>query len=303
MSTATDVTTFSLVPSSFEDAIKISKLLASSDLVPKDFKGKPENCVVAIAWGQEIGLGALQALQGIAVINGRPALWGDAALAVVRAHPDFEDIEETIEGEGDKKTATCTIKRKGKAPTTRTFSIADAKKANLHNKPGPWTQYENRMLQMRARGFCMRDAFTDALKGFKTAEEVQDTEKEINPMDTQDRPVVVMPSAAVKTEQPVDAVFEELKDIDTGDAVVPAPDAAPKPQETTAAPERTLDEDAGGVVTLSNSQIRIIRTKLVAANLEESEMVKAFTETGRIEAIASSECNAMLAWIKNGGRA
>lgn len=303
MSTATDVTTFSLVPSSFEDAIKISKLLASSDLVPKDFKGKPENCVVAIAWGQEIGLSALQALQGIAVINGRPALWGDAALAVVRAHPDFEEIEETIDGEGDKKTATCTIKRKGKSPTTRTFSIADAKKANLHNKQGPWQQYENRMLQMRARGFSMRDAFTDALKGFKTVEEVQDTEKEINPLDTTDRPAVVMPSAAVKTEQPVDAVFEELKDIDTAGTDATVPEDVSKPQETVTVSEKMFEEETGGVVTLSNSQIRIIRTKLVAANLEESEMVKAFTETGRIEAIASSECNAMLAWIKNGGRA
>lgn len=296
MSNNTDVTTFSLVPSSFDDAIKISKLLAASDLVPKDFKGKPENCVVAIAWGQEIGLGALQALQGIAVINGRPALWGDAALAVVRAHPDFEDIEETIAGDGDKKTATCTIKRKGQAPTTVTFSIADAKTAGLYKKQGPWTNYENRMLQMRARGFALRDAFTDALKGFKTAEEVQDTEKEINPEP--DRPTVIMPTAA--KPEPVDAVFEELKDIDAvATTDKPQPEVVQTAKTTETQPTREVSD---AVVTLSNSQVRIIRTKLAQANLDEKALTDYFTkETGRIEAIAASECNDVLAWIKKGG--
>jgi hypothetical protein len=297
MSNNTDETTFSLVPSSFDDAIKISKLLAASDLVPKDFKGKPENCVVAIAWGQEIGLGALQALQGIAVINGRPALWGDAALAVVRAHPDFEDIEETIAGDGDKKTATCTIKRKGQAPTTVTFSIADAKTAGLYKKQGPWTNYENRMLQMRARGFALRDSFTDALKGFKTAEEEQDIEKEINP--EAGRAAIVMPSAAQPvTEQPVDAVFEELKDLDGG-TDTSQPEVVQPAKASTA--EKT--QEAGeAVVTLSNSQVRIIRTKLAQANLDEKALTDYFTkETGRIEAIAASECNDVLAWIKKGG--
>jgi hypothetical protein len=54
------------------------------------------------------------------------------------------------------------------------FSVADAKRAGLWGKSGPWTQYPRRMLQLRARGFALRDAFPDVLKGLVTAEEAQD---------------------------------------------------------------------------------------------------------------------------------
>jgi hypothetical protein len=54
------------------------------------------------------------------------------------------------------------------------FSVTDAKKAQLWGKGGPWSQYARRMLQMRARGFALRDAFPDVLRGLITAEEAQD---------------------------------------------------------------------------------------------------------------------------------
>jgi len=69
-------------PTNFDEAWRISTMLASSDLVPKDYKGKPENVCVAMQWGADIGLPGLQALQNIAVINGRPSIWGDAAKAL-----------------------------------------------------------------------------------------------------------------------------------------------------------------------------------------------------------------------------
>ena len=71
--------------------------------------------------------------------------------------------------------ATCEAKRRGDAePVVSRFSMADAKRAGLAGKTGPWTQYPKRMLQMRARGFALRDAFPDLLRGFVTAEEAQD---------------------------------------------------------------------------------------------------------------------------------
>lgn len=155
-----------------------SKMLANSDMVPKDYKGKSENILVAIQWGFEIGLKPLQALQNIAVINGRPSVWGDAALAIVRGSGLLEYIHERTEGE----TAICQIKRKNEPEHIQTFSMEDAKKAGLLGKQGPWSQYPQRMLQMRARGFALRDVFTDVLKGIATTEEVLDIgEAEIVP--------------------------------------------------------------------------------------------------------------------------
>ena len=55
-----------------------------------------------------------------------------------------------------------------------TFSEQDAKVAGLWGKSGPWKQYPKRMLQMRARGFNLRDNFADILGGLITAEEARD---------------------------------------------------------------------------------------------------------------------------------
>ncbi len=164
-----------LALATFDDAFRFSKMVAASEFAPKDFRGKPESCLLAIQHGSEIGLSPMQSLQSIAVINGRPSIWGDAALAVVSASSVCEYVTERVDGDGDAMVAICEAKRRGypKATTTR-FSVADAKKAGLWGKSGPWQQYPRRMLQLRARGFALRDAFPDVLKGLVTAEEAQD---------------------------------------------------------------------------------------------------------------------------------
>jgi hypothetical protein len=161
--------------------------VAASEFAPKDFKNKPESCLLAIQHGSEVGLSPMQSLQSIAVINGRPTIWGDAALALVQSCPVCEYVREYMEGEGDSLTAVCEAKRQGyPSPSVSRFSVADAKKAGLWGKSGPWTQYASRMLQLRARGFALRNAFADALRGLVTAEEAQD-------YPTQPEPVVVRP--------------------------------------------------------------------------------------------------------------
>jgi len=159
----------------FDDAFRFAKMVAASEFAPKDFKGKPESCLLAIQHGSEVGLSPMQSLQSIAVINGRPTIWGDAALALVQSSPVCEYVREYMEGEGDNLTAVCEAKRRGyPAPTTVRFSVVDAKRAGLAGKAGPWSQYPARMLALRARGFALRNAFADALRGLITAEEAQD---------------------------------------------------------------------------------------------------------------------------------
>lgn len=161
--------TFSLAPRNLSEAMEFSKILAQSDLVPKDYKNKPGNVLVAIQMGAELGLAPMQAVQSIAVINGRPSLWGDGLLALVQAHGECEDVIETDDGE----TATCVVKRRGRKDTTATFSMAEARNAGLAGG-NVWKAYPKRMRQMRARGFALRDAFADVLKGMNLAEEQRD---------------------------------------------------------------------------------------------------------------------------------
>jgi len=157
------------------DAMAFGEMLAKSDFAPKDFRGKPESCVLAMQHGAELGLSPMQSIQSIAVVNGRPSIYGDTAKAICLAAPVCEWITETVEGDGDSMTAVCVAKRRGNPePTESRFSVADAKKAQLWGKSGPWTQYARRMLQMRARGFALRNAFPDVLRGLITAEEASD---------------------------------------------------------------------------------------------------------------------------------
>ena len=163
-----------LRPQTFDQLAKFADMASRSALVPKDYQNKPENIMLAVQMGSEIGLAPMQALQNIAVVNGRPAVWGDAMLALCKCHPNWAGIAEAIQGDGDDMRAVCKIERKGDNPVTVTFSVGDAKKAGLWGKGGPWTQYPKRMLQMRARVFALRDAFPDALKGLISAEEARD---------------------------------------------------------------------------------------------------------------------------------
>jgi hypothetical protein len=182
---------------SFDDAFRFAKMVAASEFAPKDFKGKAESCLLAIQHGSEVGLSPMQSLQSIAVINGRPTIWGDAALALVQSSAVCEYVKEYVEGQGDNLTAVCEAKRRGyPAPTVSRFSMADAKRAGLAGKSGPWSQYPERMLQLRARGFALRNAFADALRGLITAEEAQDYPQP----EPAREPVVVRPKFTSDTE-------------------------------------------------------------------------------------------------------
>ena len=168
-----DLVEFSLEPRTLEEAFKLAELISKSDLVPKDYQGKPGNVLIAVQMGRELGLKPMQALQNISVVNGRPSVWGDAPLALVMGSGLVEDKREDFDE--TTMTATLTIKRKGvPSPHVSRFSMEDAKKANLWNKAGSWTTSPKRMLQLRARGFGLRDVFPDVLKGLSIGEEQQD---------------------------------------------------------------------------------------------------------------------------------
>jgi hypothetical protein len=188
-------------PTTLTEAIQFSEMLASSSMVPRAYQGKPNDVLVCLQWGYEMGMAPMQALQNIAVINGKPSMYGDSLMALVQASPMCENIEEYFENEGTPNpVAVCVAKRKGRTPVVFKFSVEEAKRALLWGKAGPWTAYPKRMMQMRARGFALRDAFADVLTGLITAEEAHDYPAEqksapaprqapANPLDLVAKPV------------------------------------------------------------------------------------------------------------------
>ena len=179
-----------IMPTTLDDGWRLAQILAKSNLVPDDFRNKPENVLVALQLGAEVGFPPMQALQSIAVINGRPSIWGDGFLALLVSSSKYRTHEEYFEVKGDRRdgltgddwkhddtAAVCVFWRTDRQqPTTVRFTVGQAKKSGLLSKQGPWQTYPDRMLRMRARSWAGRDAFPDVLRGLKTAEEVVDTD-------------------------------------------------------------------------------------------------------------------------------
>jgi len=163
-----------LVPDNIESAFRLADALSrAGDMVPKAFQGNAPATMAAIVRGMEVGLAPMQALSSIAVINGRATLWGDAIPALVQRAGHHIDVD--YEGAGDTLTAVATLTRGDtKKQIVRRFSMADAKRAGLLGKQGPWQQYPQRMIAHRARSWAVRDGAADALMGMQIAEETSD---------------------------------------------------------------------------------------------------------------------------------
>lgn len=165
-----------LEPTTFDGLYRVAQVIAASGLAPKGIESPPA-LMTAMAMGAEIGLSPMQAIQVIAVVNGRPSIYGDAAIGLVHASGKLEEHHE--EPFGDRNTDgygwRCTVKRKGMPSScVREFTIADAKTAGLWSKAGPWKSFPERMMQMRARSWALRDTFADVLRGLAIGEEQQD---------------------------------------------------------------------------------------------------------------------------------
>lgn len=177
-----------VVLTSFDQMVRLGQYIEKSGFAPKGMDLFA--IVVAMEMGQEVGLPPMQAIQNIAVINGKPSVYGDVGKALVISSPLCESIREWFDGEEptdakgefpDNFAACCEVLRRGsKEPVVTRFSVADAKRAKLWMKTGnqgqdtPWVTYPKRMLKFRARGFALRDEFPDVLKGLVLAEEARD---------------------------------------------------------------------------------------------------------------------------------
>lgn len=202
-------------PTTVGEMMEIAKTVSESQLAPKGMNS-PSQIFVAIQTGMEVGLTPMQSLRSIVVINGNPSWRGDAALSLVMSSGKMADYSFGFEGETGKEDRAAFVKsrRLDQNHEYKTiFTVAQAKRAGLWAKQGPWTQYPDRMMHYRALGFHLRDYYPDVLNGLAVAEEV---------IDYADAPK----GQFVPTAAPKDA----LLDLATGqESTAAAPDPAPDP--------------------------------------------------------------------------
>jgi len=210
---------------SLDDMWRFAGYVIQSGLAPKGID-RPEAVVVALQMGFELGLPPMQALQNIAVINGRPCVWGDAVPGLVessgkQAYGFPKKTGHPVVGGKypDDYGYIYTTKRVGRDEYSYTFTVADAKKASLWGKAGTWTFYPDRMLLNRARTFCLRDIYPDVLRGIITSDEATDiVDAEFTVDETKSKTEQLADIVAPPTEDvvPEEAVTEEVN-IETGE--------------------------------------------------------------------------------------
>lgn len=184
-----------IVPRTIEEVARVAKAVIVAGLAPSSYEGRTQDetvskIMIGVMKGAEVGLPPITALSTIAIINNRPTIWGDGAVALCQARGVVTKVETHYEGAeaiSDKEpsisdfpdgyTAVYRIWRKGQeTPYIGRFSVRDARRAHLWGniKKQPWMMYPTRMLMNRARAFALRDGFADCLSGLFIREEVED---------------------------------------------------------------------------------------------------------------------------------
>lgn len=242
-------------PTTFDEVARLAKLAVLAGLTANKEDNEDKaiaKATMAILQGLELGLPAMQAVQGIAIINGKAMIYGDLLTAVLWSH-GFK-VEKWVEGAGDKREGHAKITRPDGTEIKKKFSVEQAKKARLWDErpvvkrkgrnnewydapnDSPWFRFDERMLEWRAFGFCVKDGASDVTRGMYVREEMA---PEYNQM------VDITPAADPKPALPtVDQLFDD------GDAA-PAPET-PSDEQFLAAFRAAVDTNRGDQIALGH---------------------------------------------------
>lgn len=200
-----------IIPRDLDEAWRYAEMVYRSGTAPDSYDNDPKKIIIGVLAAMELGVPPMTGLRGIAIINKRPAVWGDLAVALCQAKGVIKSFESNYTGEedSDEYTSHVVIWRKGQdAPYVGKFSVKDAKRAGLwmNSRKDPWVKYPHRMLFNRARAFALRDGFADCLAGLAIAEEAQDLPSEPKTIDSNvldDAPAI----EGVTDEKTINAIF------------------------------------------------------------------------------------------------
>lgn len=152
----------------FQTMKDLGNMAVKSGFLPTSIK-TPEQAVIIMLKGRELGIPPMQAFSSIAVVNGKPTMSAELMLSMI-----FKNVTGAIVDfvTTDEKECVIEAKRPNGKRTRFKFSMEDAKRANLVGK-GPWVTYPAAMLRARCISAMARAMFPDALSGVVyTAEEL-----------------------------------------------------------------------------------------------------------------------------------
>ena len=163
----------------FDQIARAAAMLSKTDLVPTTYKGKPENCFIAIEVANRMGVSPMMVMQNLYVVQGKPSWSGQAATAMLKSSPEFRNIKHIYTSEKGKDTWGCYVEAERVADSEiikgPEVTMAIAKLEGWLGKAGSkWQTMPELMLAYRASAWFARVHSPELLMGMQTKEEVED---------------------------------------------------------------------------------------------------------------------------------
>lgn len=162
---------------SYQLALSMAQPLANSELVPVSYRGKENNCIIALEMAHRIGMSPIVVMNNLNIIHGRQS-WGSSfIIALINSCRRFTPLRFKFTGEGTAKKCYAYAKAKedGEIVNGPEVSIAMAVAEGWYNKSGSkWPNMPDLMLSYRAAAFFGRLYCPDILMGLQTTDEIQD---------------------------------------------------------------------------------------------------------------------------------
>jgi len=144
----------------FQTMKELGNMAVKSGFLPTSIK-TAEQAVIVMLKGRELGIPPMQAFSSIAVVNGKPTMSAELMLSMIYKNIPGAVVDFDVT---DANKCEITAKRPNGKKTKFSFTMADAKTANLTGK-GPWVTYPSAMLRARCISAMARAMFPDALSG------------------------------------------------------------------------------------------------------------------------------------------
>lgn len=151
---------------SLPERLEYSRALAVSNLLPTQYRGKPENVLYAIEFGRSLGIEPIAAITGVHIIEGRPSASAGLISALVRRAGHRLRVWVERDTQGVLVSAVATIVRKDDPDFEfrATWTMTRAADAGLAGKQ-VWKNYPEAMLKARAISEVAREACEEELSG------------------------------------------------------------------------------------------------------------------------------------------
>ena len=224
-------------PQTIDQAQSLAKTLAQSSLLPSDLRNKPADVLVQIITGHELGLGSMQSIRSIHIIQGKPTMSAELMVALVKRSPECVRFRLV---ESSPTVATYETERRNEGPTRISFTMEEAKTAGLVKDGSGWKKYPAAMLRARAASALCRAVYPDLLLGIYEESEADDLRVNYRASQVEQAAAAYREQTERASEQviegeivpfdpaPLLAQIEQAESVDSLKALLPSLTSAPE---------------------------------------------------------------------------